>query len=116
VGVSGIDVENLADFISAFVTDKQPENPNPDYPLAHSLNLATDDLKAFYTEAVTAQPGSAGTSNQLLDWFYGQTAAGRLLYAIKDKGIQSNDKYLKIVAGALIIPTAKPQSPGSGGT
>jgi len=116
VGVSGVDVENLADFISAFVTDKQPENPNPDFPLAHSLNLATDDLKAFYTEAVTAQPGTAGTSNQLVDWFYGQTAAGRLLYAIKDKGIRSNDKYLKIVAGALLIPTAKPQSPGSGGT
>ena len=115
VGVSRIDVDYLADFISAFLTNKQPKNPDPDYPLAHSLNLATDDLKAFYTEAVTAQPGSVGTSAQLLDWFYGQTAAGRLLYAIKDKGIQSDDKYLKIVAGALIIPTAKPQSPGSDG-
>jgi hypothetical protein len=47
------------------------------------------------------------------DWFYGQTAAGKLLYAIKDKGIQSDDKYLKIVAGALIIPTAKSQLAGS---
>jgi hypothetical protein len=50
-----------------------------------------------------------------LNWFYGQTAAGRLLYAIKDKGIRSEDKYLKIVAGALIIPTAKPQARGSDG-
>jgi hypothetical protein len=81
--------------------------------LAHFLNLATDDLKAFYTEAVTAQPGSVGTSAQLLDWFYGQTAAGKLLYTIKDKGIQSDDKYLKIVAGALIIPTAKSQLAGT---
>jgi hypothetical protein len=47
------------------------------------------------------------------DWFYGRTAAGKLLYAIKDKGIQSDDKYLKIVAGALIIPTAKSQVAGS---
>ena len=54
VGVSGVDVDNLADFISSFLTDKQPQNPNPDFPLAHTLNLATDDLKAFYTEAVTA--------------------------------------------------------------
>jgi hypothetical protein len=115
VGVSGVDVDHLADFIGAFLTDKQPKNPDPDYPLAHSLNLATDDLKAFYTESVTAQPGSAGTSSQLLNWFYGQTAAGRLLYAIKDKGIQSDDKYLKIVAGALIIPMATPQAPGSDG-
>ena len=115
VGVSDLKVDNLSDFISSFLSDKQPQNPNPDYPLAHTLNLATDDLKAFYTEAATAQPGPAGTSNQIADWFYGQTAAGRLLYAIKDKGIQSDDKYLKIVAGALIIPTAKPQSPGSDG-
>jgi len=115
VGVSGVDVDNLADFISSFLTDKQPQNPNPDYPLAHTLNLATDDLKAIYTEAVTAQPGATGTSNQLSDWFYGQTAAGRLLYAIKDKGIQSEDKYFKILAGALLIPATKPQPPGSDG-
>ena len=88
--------------------DKQTENPNPDYPPADTLNLATDDLKAFYTEAVTAQPGPTGTSDQLADWFYGQTAAGRLLYAIRDKGIQSNDEYFQIVAGHLIIPATKP--------
>ena len=113
VGVSGIEVDKLADFISSFLADKQPQNPNPDYPLAHTLNLATDDLKAFYTEAITAQPGPVGTSNQLADWFYGQTAAGRLLYAIKDRGIESDDQYLKIVAGALLIPATKPKPPGS---
>jgi len=53
--------------------------------------------------------------NQLADWFYGQTAAGRLLYAIKDKGIHSDDPYLKIVAGALIIPATMPRPPGSDG-
>ena len=111
VGVSRIEVDNLADFISSFLTDKQLENPNPDFPLAHTLNLATDDLKAFYTEAVTAQPGPKGTPDQLADWFYGQTAAGKLLYAIRDKGVQSDDKYLQIVAGALIIPATKSQPP-----
>jgi len=111
VGVSGVDLDNLADFISAFLTGEQPQNPNPDYPLPHTLNLATDDLKAFYTEAVTAQPGSTGTPDQLADWFYGQTIAGRLLYAIRDKGVQSDDRFLKIVAGALIIPSTKPQPP-----
>ncbi len=111
VGVSAVNLDNLAEFISSFLTDKQPENPNPDFPLPHTLNLATDDLKAFYTEAVTAQPGPTGTPDQLADWFYGQTAAGRLLYAIRDKGVQSDDKYLKIVAGVLIIPATKPQPP-----
>jgi hypothetical protein len=75
------------------------------------LNLATDDLKAFYTEAVTAQPGPTGTPDQLADWFYGQTAAGRLLYAIRDKGVASDDKFLKLVSGALLIPSTRPQPP-----
>ena len=111
VGVSTVNLDDLAEFISSFLTDKPPKNLNPDFPLPHTLNLATDDLKAFYTEAVTAQPGPTGTPDQLADWFYGQTAAGRLLYAIRDKGVQSDDKYLQIVAGALIIPATKPQPP-----
>ena len=111
VGVSGIELDNLADFVSAFLTENLPENPNPDYPLPHTLNLATDDLKAFYSEAVTAQPGSTGTPEELADWFYGQTAAGRLLYAIRDKGIQSQDTFLRIVSVALLIPATKPRPP-----
>jgi len=86
VGVSGVDLDNLAGFISAFLTDEQPENPNPDLPFPQTLNLATDDLKAFYTEAATAQPGPTGTPEQLADWFYGKTAAGRLLYRHKGQG------------------------------
>jgi hypothetical protein len=113
VGVSGVELDDLADFISAFLNKELPENPNPDYLLPHTLNLATDDLKAFYTEAVTAQPGSTGTPDQLADWFYGRTAAGRLLYAIRDKGVQSEDGFLRIVAGALIIPSTKPRPPAS---
>ncbi len=75
----------LAEFICAFLSDNLPVNPDPDYPLAHSLNLATDDLKAFYTEAVTAQLGSAGTSAQLSEWFYGQTAAGNCFMLSKTR-------------------------------
>jgi len=112
VGVSGIDLENLADFISAFLTGPYPENPNPEFRLPHTLNLAVDDLKAFYTEAVTAQPGPTGSPDQIADWFYGQTAAGRLLYAIRDKGVtQKEDGFLRIVAGALLIPSNRPNPP-----
>jgi hypothetical protein len=111
VGVSGIGLDALPDFVAAFLSDALPENPNPAYHLGHSLNLATDDLKAFYSEAVTAQPGCAGTPDQLADWLYGWTAAGRLLYAIRDKHSRSDDRFLRIVARALLIPSARPQRP-----
>ncbi len=104
VGVSGVEVDNLADFLISFLRGKLTENPNPDYSPADTLNLATDDLKAFYTEAVTAQLGPTGTADELADWFYGQTAAGRLLYAIRDKGLQSSDEYFQIVAGHKTQP------------
>jgi hypothetical protein len=111
VGTSGIGLDDLPGFIGAFLTDTLLANPNPAYPLGHSLNLATDDLKAFYSEAVTAQPGCAGTPDQLADWFYGKTAAGRLLYAIRDKHARSDDRFLRLVARALLIPSARPQPP-----
>lgn len=111
VNASGISVEKLPDFLTDILLGKEPENPNPAYPLPHTLNLATDDLKAFYFEAVIAQPGGIGSPTQLADWFYQETAAAKMLYAIRDKAATSEDGFMKIVAGALIIPGDRAKAP-----
>ncbi len=108
VGVSGIELDQLDKFISAFLNDEPPENPNPELTLPLALNLATDDLKAFYTEAVTAQPGQmSATSDELSDWFWSETAAARLLFAVREACSESENRLLKIVGGALIVPLAQ---------
>ena len=107
VGTSGVDLDNLADFMCTLLDGEIPEIPNPDYPLSLTVNLVTDDIKAFYTEALTAQPGQDNVSSrQLVDWFYSETAAGKALFALRTIGAKSEDKLLSIVAKALIIPAS----------
>lgn len=108
VGVSKVDLDGLGDYICSFLEGEIPENPRDDIALPYTLNLATDDLKAYYFEAMTAQPGQESPSSKVLsDWFYGETVAGKVLFALQDLGRESEDMLMKILGNALIIPAAQ---------
>jgi hypothetical protein len=105
VGVSGLSLDVIGDFISAFLENGIPENPRRDLPLGFMLKLAVDDLKAYYFEAVTAQPGQgAPGSDRLADWFWGETVAAKVLLAVKQSCLNSNDAMLQAVGTRLLIP------------
>ncbi|MDP6343778.1 MAG: hypothetical protein QF491_09620, partial [Alphaproteobacteria bacterium] len=84
-----------------------PDNPRDDLSLAQVLKFAIDALKAFYREAASAQPGS-NSGRQINDWFYGETAAGKALYALRpllnELAEQREDNYMKLFANRLLIP------------
>ena len=106
VGVSGLDMNQIVEFIGAFL-DGLPENPRQDIALAYTLNYAVDDLKAYYYEAAAAQPGNLSpTSSDLDSWFWEQTAAAKMLFAIKDRCLDNEDKMLQLVGKVLLIPSA----------
>lgn len=105
VGVSGLNLDNISDFVSAFLEDGIPENPRRDLPLGLVLKLAVDDLKAYYFEAVAAQPGQGPPgSDRLADWFWGETVAAKVLLTVKQSCLNSNDTILKSVGARLLIP------------
>jgi hypothetical protein len=105
VGVSGIDLEALGDFIYAFARGEEPENPRDDIPLAYTLKFAVEDLKAYYIEGVTAQPGQESASSQVLtDWFWEETVAGRVLLAVKKVCETSTDEAMKQMGDHAIAP------------
>ncbi|MCG2750332.1 MAG: hypothetical protein L6301_00630 [Desulfobacteraceae bacterium] len=105
VGVSGVAWELIPDFLSAFLTEEAPENPNPSMALPQVLNLAVDDIKAFYTEAITAQPGQNSPSSQVLsDWFWNETLAGKMVFEIRDACKKNKDPFLRLVGNVLLIP------------
>lgn len=106
VGVSGIDVNALADFLCAFLDGGIPRNPRDDITLPEVLKLATEDLKALYSESMAAQPGPPPTSNMLAEWFWDQTVAAKLLSEIQRVCLNSEDEMLQIVVRALLIPVA----------
>jgi hypothetical protein len=105
VGVSGLALEDLGDFIYAFVKGEEPENPRSEMPLVYTLKLAVEDLKAYYIEGITAQPGQSGASSRALqDWFWDDTAAGKVLLALKKVCEASPDRMMNMMGGHFLVP------------
>ena len=105
VGVSGIDLEALCDFICAFVSGEEPENPRDDVSLAYTLKMAAEDLKSYYIEGITTQPGQADASSRVLrDWFWDETVAGKVLLALKKVCEASTDETMKMMGAHFIVP------------
>jgi hypothetical protein len=108
VGVSGLAPEKLGEFFNSFIMGKTPENPKEDLGLAYVVNLAVDDLKAYYTESMTAQPGQSSVASRVLDdWFWNETTAARIIFKISEIASQSEDGLLKMIGKALLIPSSR---------
>ncbi len=78
VGVSGLNIADAAALLTRFLDDPELDSTDPALSAPHAAKFAADDLKAWYFEAATARPGASGSA-ALNDWFWGETAAGRLL-------------------------------------
>jgi hypothetical protein len=108
VGVSRLTPEEMGTFIGAFLDGQAPSNPRADIPLAALFRYAVEDLKAYYCEALAAQPGnSTADSTTLADWFWRDTAAGRVLFAVHEVSKQSAIPGMQAVAAGLLIPRAR---------
>lgn len=104
VGLSDIGLEALGGFIYAVVKDRKPENPRKDIEMPVTVKFAVEDLKAYYIEAITAQPGRGGVSSQKLqEWFWGETKAGELLLNLKRVCEASPDTSMNRI-GHFIAP------------
>lgn len=104
-GVSGLEIDQIIELISAFLAGRTPDNPRDDIALAYTVNLAVDDLKAYYYEAATAQPGQESpSSNVLNEWFWTETAVSKALYALRDVCNKSQDGLLNLVGKMLLVP------------
>ncbi|OGP52115.1 MAG: hypothetical protein A2Y79_12510 [Deltaproteobacteria bacterium RBG_13_43_22] len=107
VGVSKLKVDDLVDFICSFLRGETLENPRNDIALPYTINLATDDLKAFYFEAITSQPGQESPSSETLsNWFYDETVAGKVLFNLRDL-FKNREGLMKILGNILIVPAAQ---------
>ncbi len=105
VGASGLHIEALADFICTLLAGRIPQVPTAEIPLVRRVNLVADDIRALYAEALTAQPGQDVVgADQLADWFYTETAAGRVFHALRAAGSNREDAELQAITGSLAVP------------
>ena len=97
--------ESALEFLGAFGTGEQPVIPKEGLSLGTALRLSAQDLKAFYFEAATMRPGSdLPSSGEFNDWFWQETAAGRILKAVKERCMKEEDKSLRLTGTLLLIP------------
>jgi hypothetical protein len=97
--------DSASELLDGFAAGEKPNIPKADLALATALRLAAQDLKAFYFEAATARPGSASPeSGPFNRWFWKETAAGRILKAVKERCLAEADKSLRKTGAVLLVP------------
>lgn len=95
-------VKALIDGITDFVKNGVFMGTDPKISQGTGLRMAVEDLKAYYLEAVSIQPGQPTDSKSLADWFWGRTAAAKVIAKIRKLCKESADDTLKRTTIALI--------------
>jgi hypothetical protein len=97
--------DSASKLLGTFAIGEAPEFPEADFSLTTALRLATQDLKAFYFEAVTARPDSSLPSIDAFNqWFWHETAAAGILKAVKERCLKETDESLRMTGALLLIP------------
>jgi hypothetical protein len=103
-GVSKMNLEEIVSFLVSFLEDKPASSvPLSDYSISDALKYAAEDLKAFHNESATSQPGRV-TAAEVENWYWGETAAGRMVREIKKTCMDHADSMVKIVAAFTLVP------------
>jgi len=103
-GTSKLSLSEIVKFFSVFVKGEMPEEAISGTPLDIVMKLASEDLKAYYTEAVSAQPGGPTSPDALANWFWGETSASRILGKVRERALLSKVSGLKTLGSLLLIP------------
>lgn len=102
-GVSGLEPEAIADLFDDFLGGRQPA-AGANVKLSDLLRMAAEDIKAFYCEAIAAQPGQPRDVAGLSSWFWGQTAAALVINEVRLRCLESAQKDLLLAGKLLLVP------------
>ncbi len=65
------------------------------------LKFGSEDLKAFYSEAMSAQFGMS-TSLSVENWLWNETVLGKLLWKFREGDLANSDAYTRYLALSLV--------------
>ena len=105
-GVSSLSMDAIIDTLAASFDAEVPSAPIDNLNLADGLRLAVEDLKAYYTEAMLAQPGIS-PNDSITRWFWDETVAGSVLLELKQRCQASDDEALKLLGEVFLVPRTK---------
>lgn len=105
-GVSGLSPEEAVEFISGFVLD-QENTKLKGTNISDMLRMVAEDIKAFYFEGISAQPGQPTDSKTLADWFWGETYAARVINEVRKISLMDGSKEMKLLGNLLLVPRSQ---------
>lgn len=103
VGVFGATVEEAARHVAAYLDGASTPPVVPGLSAGVAVKRACDDVKAYYYEAVAAQPGNLAPK-AIEQWFWRETAAAKAFLVIREICLRSDDDSLKPLGKLSLIP------------
>lgn len=110
VGLSGLLPDEAARYIRDFIKDPQRAPYRAELAPGLALRLACEDVKAFYLEACSAQPG-AHSHEALFTWFWTQTTAAKAYRRLREVCIQHMDNSVRAFGQGNLVPRAVLHAP-----
>ena len=112
VGISDLDIQQAGRFLAGFIEDEATPAPHGDLTTARLLKLVCEDLKAYYSEAASAQPGMSA-SIAVEHWLFNETVLGKLLWQLRNTGTEHEDDETRFFARRSLIPDRQVQYKGA---
>ena len=104
-GLTTYSPEEIIDLLVNFIENPDIVSFVSDQPIGRALKITSDDLKHFYFQSAMARPKNI-SDGQLVDWFYGETLAGKLLIKIRAICLVHENKSLQLVGRTNFVPNA----------
>ena len=105
VALSGLAMADAAQYVFEHANGTEPPVYRAGLARGLSLRLACEDIKAYYLEAVNAQPGQRA-AREAHAWFWRDTVAGRTFLKLRETGLASADATVKQFALGNLVPRA----------
>jgi hypothetical protein len=102
-GISGVSIEEAAHYAASFLSGNGRGSPAPGPSPGVALKRACDDIKTYHYEAVAAQPDNL-SAKAIDNWFWHETAAGKVFLALQQVCLESADKSLQPLGKTSLVP------------
>lgn len=103
-GISGLAPKEIARLYFDFIADDIDKNELNGKKFPALLRMAAEDLKAFYLEAVSAQPGQPTDAQTLSDWFWGETHAAVVINEVRKSCLNYEAKDMILAGNLHLVP------------
>jgi hypothetical protein len=101
-GISGLTPDSITRLFEDFIQEE--ETGLDQDKLADQLRLAAEDLKAFYFEALSAQPDQPTDAKTLSDWFWGTTYGAAVINEVRKRCLEYDAKEMRLAGSLLLVP------------